>query len=97
MLPGFGYNRAGEKTLRSLVASVGGEGVDLFVPTYLSRSGIVDSRSKLQRFIRDQGLGRYKRLHVYAFIAGAWTLNPLVEAQGLPNLAAPPARSCCSA
>jgi hypothetical protein len=87
VLPGFGYNRAGEKTLRSLAASVGGEGIDLFVPTYLSRSGIVDSRSKLQRFIRDHGLGRYKRLHVYAFIAGAWTLNPLVEAQGLPNLA----------
>jgi hypothetical protein len=64
-----------------------GEGIDLFVPTYLSRSGLVESRSKLQRFIRDQGLGRYKRLHVYAFIAGAWTLNPLVEAQGLPNLA----------
>lgn len=86
VLPGFGYSRAGEKTLRSLAASMAGEGVDLYVPTYVSRSGLIESRAKLQRFIRDQRLDRYDRVHVFAFIAGAWTLNPLVETQGLPNL-----------
>jgi hypothetical protein len=63
------------------------EGVELYVPTYISRSGLTESRAKLQRFIRDHRLDRYDRLHVFAFIAGAWTLNPLVEARGLPNLA----------
>ena len=86
ILPGFGYSRAGERTLRSLAASMAGEGVDLYVPTYVSRSGLIESRAKLQRFIRDQRLDRYDRVHVFAFIAGAWTLNPLVETQGLPNL-----------
>jgi hypothetical protein len=87
VLPGFGYSRAGAHTLRSLASSMAGEGVDLYVPTYISRSGLVESQATLQRFIRDHRLDRYNRLHVFAFIAGAWTLNPLVETQGLPNLA----------
>ncbi len=87
ILPGFGYSRAGEKALRSLEATMAGEGLDLFVPTYISRSGIAESRTNLQRFIRDHRLHRYDRLHVFAFLAGAWTLNPLVATHGLPNLA----------
>lgn len=61
--------------------------VDLFVPTYVSRSGITASRAHLEHFIRDHQLNRYRRVHVFAFIAGAWTLNPLLEQGGLPNLA----------
>jgi hypothetical protein len=87
VLAGFGYSRAGEKTLRSLAASMASEGLDLYVPTYVSRAGLIESRAKLQRFIRDHRLDRYDRLHVFAFIAGAWTLNPFVGTQGLPNLA----------
>lgn len=86
VLPGFGYSRAGEKALRSLALSMANEGVNLYVPTYVSRDGLVESRENLQRFIRDQRLDRYERVHVFAFIAGAWTFNPLAETQGLPNL-----------
>ncbi len=87
ILPGFGYSREGEQTLRSMVAAMAGEGVDLYVPTYIARSGLAQSRAKLQRFIHDHRLGKYERLHVFAFIAGAWTFNPLVETHTLPNLA----------
>jgi hypothetical protein len=87
VLPGFGYSRAGEKALRSLAVPMAAEGIDLYVPTYLSRGGLIKSRANLQRFIRDHRLDRYSRLHVFAFIAGAWTLNPMLETQPLPNLA----------
>jgi hypothetical protein len=87
VLPGFGYGRSGEKTLRSLAASMARDGVDLYVPTYVTRSGLAASRAKLKRFIRDNRLDRYERLHVFAFLAGGWTLNPLLERQPLPNLA----------
>jgi hypothetical protein len=87
VLPGFGYGGDGEAALRSLAPVMAREGMDLYAPTYISRGGIVDSRAKLQRFIRDQRLERYQRLHVFAFIAGGWTLNPLVEMDPLPNLA----------
>jgi hypothetical protein len=87
VLPGFGYGNAGEKALRSLAGSVARDGFDFYLPTYISRSGLAASRGNLQRFIREQHLERYERLHVFAFIAGAWTLNPLVDTQPLPNLA----------
>lgn len=86
VLPGFGYSRAGGETLRSLAASMARDGVDLYVPVYVTRSGLAASRAKLERFIRDNRLDRYERLHVFAFLAGAWTLNPLIEGQPLPNL-----------
>lgn len=87
VLPGFGYNRDGERALQALADVVGREGMALFVPTYISRGGLDDSRRNLARFFATHQLGRYSRVHVFAFIAGAWTFNPMVEAATLPNLA----------
>jgi hypothetical protein len=87
VLPGFGYSRHAAQTLRELSAQMRDEGFDLYVPTYISRGGLDKSGERLQRFLREQRLDRYDRVHVFAFLAGGWTLNPLVEAQQLPNLA----------
>jgi hypothetical protein len=87
ILPGFGYSRNAEKALRSLEPSMAAEGIELFVPTYISRSGLDWSAAQLERFIRDHRLDQYERLHVFAFIAGAWTFNPLAATRRLPNLA----------
>lgn len=88
LLPGFGYSDKGEQALRALAPSMRAEGLDLYVPTYVTRSGLTSSREKVRRFIRDQRLDRYERVHVFAFLAGAWTVNPLVEqSEELPNLA----------
>ena len=86
VLPGFGYNRAAEHAFRSLAPSLAAEGIDLYLPTFVSRSGLEESRGRLQRFIRDSRLQRYERVHVFAFIAGGWTVNRLVEAGTLSNL-----------
>jgi hypothetical protein len=86
VLPGFGYGRAGERAFRSLAPSIAAEGMDLYLPAFVSRAGLEESREQLQRFIRDNRLDRYERVHVFAFIAGGWTFNPLVEAGALPNL-----------
>jgi hypothetical protein len=86
VLPGFGYGRTGGDVFRALSASMARDGVDLYVPSYVTRSGLADSRAKLERFIRDNRLDRYERLHVFAFIAGGWTFNPLVEREAFPNL-----------
>ena len=87
VLPGFGYGRTGGHAFRALTASIAREGIDLYVPVYVTRSGLADSRAKLARFIRDSRLDRYERVHVFAFLAGGWTLNPLVDRDALPNLA----------
>jgi hypothetical protein len=62
------------------------EGMDLFVPIYISRGGLEKSREHLLRFLRDNRLDRYEHVHVFAFLAGGWTFNPLVEIDALPNL-----------
>ena len=87
VLPGLGYGRGGEEALRSLAPRIASDGVDLYVPTYVTRSGLAASRAKLERFVRDNRLDQYERVHVFAFLAGAWTLNPLVEQRQWPNLA----------
>lgn len=87
VLPGFGYGRAGERTFESLRPVLAEEGIDLYVARYLTRSGLESGREKLDRFIRDNRLDRYERLHVFAFLVGAWTINPLLEQQLPSNLA----------
>jgi hypothetical protein len=87
VLPGFGYGRAGERTFESLRPALAEEGIDLYVARYLTRGGLDSGREKLGRFIRDHRLDGYERLHVFAFLAGAWTINPLLERQLPSNLA----------
>ena len=87
ILPGFGYGRGAERTLRALAPEVAAADLDLYVPSYISRRGLDASRDRLRDFIREQRLERYDRLHVFAFIAGGWTFNPLADSPGLPNLA----------
>jgi hypothetical protein len=86
VLPGFGYNPAGEAAFRTLAPALAADGFDLYVPTYIGRSGLAGSRARLQQTLRDLRLQRYARVHVFAFLAGAWTLNPLVDAGSIPNL-----------
>jgi hypothetical protein len=86
VLPGFGYDRDGERAFKSLAPAMAADGFDLYLPTFVSRSGLVESRERLRRFFQENHLERYRRVHVFAFIAGGWTFNPLGEAGTLPNL-----------
>lgn len=87
VLPGFGYGRPGEQALRALEPAMNRAGVDLYIADYLTRGGLASSRARLERFIQDKRLDHYQRLYIFAFIAGAWTVNPLIEQRELPNLA----------
>ena len=86
VLPGFGFGRDGARTLRSLAPTINRDGFDLYVADYLTRGGLASSRARLERYVVDNRLDRYQRLDVFAFIAGAWTINPLIEQGQLPNL-----------
>ena len=86
VLPGFGYSRSGERALKALAPTMAAAGLDLYVPDYVSRKGLFDSRQRLVRFLQDARLERYDRVHVFAFIAGGWTLNRIVDDYPLSNL-----------
>lgn len=84
VLPGFGYDRDGERAFKSLAPSMAAEGFDLYLPTFVTRFGLEESRVRLYRFFRENHLDRYQRVHIFAFLAGGWTFNPL--ARTFPNL-----------
>ena len=86
VLPGFGYGGGGERAFKALAPSMAADGFDLYLPTFVSRAGLEESRERLQRFFHENRLDRYQRVHVFAFIAGGWTFNPLGDAGSLPNL-----------
>lgn len=86
ILPGFGYGRDGERAVSDVASSMTRDGVSVYVPSYLSRRGLDHGRERLRAFMREEHLERYDRLHVLAFIAGAWTFNPLAELESQPNL-----------
>ena len=87
VLRGFGYSGAGERAIKALEPAMAAQGMDLYIPDYISRSGLDDSRKKLQQIMQERGMTRYERVHVFAFIAGGWTVNPLAAAGGIPKLA----------
>jgi hypothetical protein len=87
VLPGFGYGRGEAAGFRRVASAAARAGVDVYVPASVSRGGLDANRDTLRAFIHDQHLDRYERVHVFAFIAGAWTVNPLLDEGTLPNLA----------
>lgn len=88
ILPGFGYSGRGERAIRALAPAMREAGLELYVPRYIRRSGLDSSREHLRRFLVEQHLDRYERVHVFAFLAGGWTFNALAaDTHVLPNLA----------
>jgi hypothetical protein len=85
VLRGFGYGGAGERAFKALEPAINTQGMDLHVPDYISRAGLDDSRANLRRYFQEK-LARYERIHVFAFIAGGWTLNPLAAGGGATKL-----------
>lgn len=87
VLPGFGYSKKAERVLRAAQSALTAENIDLFAPDYVQRGGLDESREALRAFMAGHRLDRYRRVHVFAFIAGAWTLNPLLDSTTPPNVA----------
>jgi hypothetical protein len=87
ILPGFGYGRDDANVFRAVQQTAASAGVDVYLPSSVTRGGLDANRAGLERFIREARLDGYERVHVFAFIAGAWTVNPLIDRGVLPNLA----------
>lgn len=87
VLTGFGYGRNDADGFRSIATQAAADGIDVYIPKYLTRTGLDSSREALETFIRTERLDRYDRIHVFAFIAGGWTFNAAVMRGGMPNLA----------
>ena len=75
-----------QKALRWLAPTTAAEGVDLYGRLPDARRPRGQPRGSSSDSFANR-LDRYRRLHVFAFLAGAWTMNPLLERQLPANLA----------
>lgn len=86
VLPGFGYDSKGRDSMARFAANVHSKGYLVFTADYLRKESLSASRESIRNFIYQQRLHECERLHVLAFIAGAWSLNPLLSEMKLANL-----------
>lgn len=81
ILPGFGSMYHNSKYQ---VIAFQKKGYDLFIPDYIGKKSIAQCVTNLDRFCKKQNLSQYKKIHVFAYIIGSWTINSWIN-QNLNN------------
>lgn len=76
ILPGFGSKMFGTKDIADFFFY---KNYDVFIPDYISRESILDCVDNLNAFMGKYNLLEYKKIHVFAYILGSWTLNRWME------------------
>lgn len=76
ILPGFGSKVHGTKEIANYFFN---KQYDVFIPDYLSRNSIADCVKNLNEFYIKQDLKQYKKIHVFSYIVGSWTLNEWIK------------------
>jgi hypothetical protein len=84
ILPGFGVRSQG---LSDIAAYFRNKGYDLFIPNYISRDSLNECVKNLEAFITENKLGEYRKVHVFSYIIGSWTLNRWIEKHPDNNIA----------
>ncbi len=83
VLPGFGSKIFGTK---SIFREFKDSGYDIFIPKYISRKSIECSVRNLESFMLKHELKKYKKLHVFSYIFGSWTINNWISKNGKNNI-----------
>jgi len=72
ILPGFGTIFHNTK---NQVANFKNQGFDVFIPDYISRKSLAKCTKNVDQFYKKHHLDRYKKVHVFSYIIGSWTIN----------------------
>lgn len=84
ILPGFGSKVHGVKDIRNYFSH---KGYDLYIPHYIGRDSLGECVITLDKFINAHQLLKYKKLHVFSYIAGSWVLNLWLQRHPVNNIA----------
>lgn len=84
IIPGFGSRSEGVGDIADYFR---GKGYDVFIPSYISRDSLNACVSNLDRYITKHKLSEYKKLHVFSYIIGSWTLNRWMRKNPQNNIA----------
>jgi hypothetical protein len=83
ILPGFGSKIFGTKKIAKFFKH---KGYDIYIPKYISRKSVEKSVENVDRFISKHGLKDYKKLHIFSYIFGTWTINLWINKNGKCNI-----------
>jgi hypothetical protein len=62
------------------------KGYDLFIPDYMSRKSLAKNAENFDKFHKKHKLGSYKKVHVFCYLVGGWTLNNYLSVHKWENL-----------
>lgn len=83
ILPGFGSKVFGTKKIAKFFKN---KGYDVYIPKYISRKSVEQSVENVHQFVLKYGLKTYKKLHVFSYIFGSWTINLWIKEHGKCNI-----------
>jgi hypothetical protein len=83
ILPGFGSRIHGTQKIADYFFK--GQ-YDVFIPDYISRKSIEQCTKNLDEFILKYKLSNYKKVHVFSYIVGSWTLNNWINIHPKNNI-----------
>lgn len=83
ILPGFGSKLYGTRHIHKAFKDCEYE---LFIPRYISRKSVKESVKILEKFIADNHLMQYKKLHILSYIFGSWAINLWIQKNGKGNI-----------
>jgi hypothetical protein len=84
ILPGFGTKIHGTAFQKKYFSN---KSYDLFIPDYIARNSLAESVENVDEFIKKQHLQEYKKVHVFGYIVGSWTINAWIKANSNHNIA----------
>jgi hypothetical protein len=85
LLPGFGVTFFGTTKMAAFFFD---RGYDVFIPSYIARNSLESTLHNLDKFIAEQNLMAYKKLNVFSYIIGSWTLNEWIKENPKNNISA---------
>ena len=83
ILPGFSDSKKNRKKQKAFFEKLG---YDLYIPDYHSRTSFALIVANLEAFYETEGLGDYKKVHVFSYIIGSWAINTFIEQNGRKNI-----------
>jgi hypothetical protein len=83
ILPGFGTVFHSLKDQKKAFSNLG---YDLFIPDYLSKKTMAECTNNVCEFIEKHHLEKYKKINVFAYIIGSWTINDILKQKKLTNV-----------
>lgn len=84
IVPGFGSRSQGVGDIADYFRN---KGYDLFIPSYISRDSLNACVENLDAFIKENKLSEYKKVHVFSYIIGSWTINRWIKKNPNNNIA----------